>query len=151
MAQPDSRTATRSSLPTKNIENNPMQSSGALAWMLERSRENILTRRANQGHYSIVAQCVERLWPCPTGLRRLHHQILDVAVAILERTVIGAIVLMLCHQVPFLNHTRHNGGRLLVSREEHFQRQFGQRHVVGGTEHGHSVQERGDPKTSGDP
>jgi hypothetical protein len=28
--------------------------------------ENILTRRANQGHYSTIAQFVKRPWPCPT-------------------------------------------------------------------------------------
>jgi hypothetical protein len=28
--------------------------------------ENILTRRANQGHYSIIAQFAKRPWPCPT-------------------------------------------------------------------------------------
>jgi len=28
--------------------------------------ENILTRRANQRHYSIIAQFVKRPWPCPT-------------------------------------------------------------------------------------
>jgi hypothetical protein len=32
----------------------------------ERSRENILTRRANQRHYSIIAQFAKRPWPCPT-------------------------------------------------------------------------------------
>jgi predicted transcriptional regulator len=46
------------SLPTKNIENNPMQSSMVVAGMdaLSESCENILTRRANQRHYSIIAQ-----------------------------------------------------------------------------------------------
>jgi hypothetical protein len=29
--------------------------------------ENILTRRANQRHYSIIAQFAKRPWPCPTG------------------------------------------------------------------------------------
>src|SRR5882724_34844 len=29
-------------------------------------RENILTRRANQRHYSIIAQFEKRPWPCPT-------------------------------------------------------------------------------------
>jgi hypothetical protein len=28
--------------------------------------ENILTRRANQRHYSIIAQFTKRPWPCPT-------------------------------------------------------------------------------------
>jgi hypothetical protein len=27
--------------------------------------ENILTRRANQGHCSIIAQFAKRPWPCP--------------------------------------------------------------------------------------
>jgi hypothetical protein len=26
--------------------------------------KNILTRRANQGHYSIIAQFAKRPWPC---------------------------------------------------------------------------------------
>jgi len=30
------------------------------------ARENILTRRANQRHYSIITQFVKRPWPCPT-------------------------------------------------------------------------------------
>jgi hypothetical protein len=33
---------------------------------LSESCENILTRRANQRHYSIVAQFAKRPWPCPT-------------------------------------------------------------------------------------
>jgi hypothetical protein len=28
--------------------------------------ENILTRRANQRHYSIIAQFAKHPWPCPT-------------------------------------------------------------------------------------
>jgi len=28
--------------------------------------ENILTRRANQWHYCIIAQFAKRPWPCPT-------------------------------------------------------------------------------------
>src|SRR5712664_4338830 len=45
-----------------------MQSSMAVAGMdaLSESRENILTRRANQRHYSIIAQFAKRPWPCPT-------------------------------------------------------------------------------------
>src|SRR6195256_1545169 len=45
-----------------------MQSSMAVAGMdaLSESCENILTRRANQWHYSIIAQFVKRPWPCPT-------------------------------------------------------------------------------------
>jgi hypothetical protein len=34
---------------------------------LSESCENILTRRANQGHYSTIAQFAKRPWPCPTG------------------------------------------------------------------------------------
>jgi hypothetical protein len=45
---------TRLSLPTKNIENNPMQSSRQLPGT--RCPEQPLTRRANQWHSSIVAQ-----------------------------------------------------------------------------------------------
>src|SRR6266851_9260532 len=30
------------------------------------ARENILTRRANQRHYSIITQFVKRPWPSPT-------------------------------------------------------------------------------------
>jgi hypothetical protein len=33
---------------------------------LSESCENILTRRANQRHYSIIAQFAKRPWPCPT-------------------------------------------------------------------------------------
>jgi hypothetical protein len=33
---------------------------------LSESCENILTRRANQGHYSTITQFVKRLWPFPT-------------------------------------------------------------------------------------
>ena len=42
-----------------------MQSSMAVAGMdrFERSRENILTRRANQRHYSIIAQFAKRHGP----------------------------------------------------------------------------------------
>jgi hypothetical protein len=52
----------------QNIENNPMQSSMVVAGMdaLSESYENILTRRANQRHYSIIAQFAKRPWPCPT-------------------------------------------------------------------------------------
>jgi hypothetical protein len=53
----------RKSMPSglasnQNIENNPMQSSMAVAGMdaLSYPCENILTRRAKQGHYSIIAQ-----------------------------------------------------------------------------------------------
>src|SRR6202171_3840407 len=45
-----------------------MQSSMVVAGMdaLSESCENILTRRANQRHYSIIAQFAKRPWPCPT-------------------------------------------------------------------------------------
>jgi hypothetical protein len=33
---------------------------------LSESCENILTRRANQWHYCIIAQFAKRPWPCPT-------------------------------------------------------------------------------------
>jgi len=33
--------------------------------LLSESCENILTRRANQRHYSIIAQLAKRPWPCP--------------------------------------------------------------------------------------
>ena len=46
-----------------------MQSSMVVAGMdaLSYPCENILTRRANQRHYSIIAQFAKRPWPCPTG------------------------------------------------------------------------------------
>ena len=58
----DSRKAELVRGPNQNIENNPMQSSMVVAGMrcFERSRENILTRRANQGHYSIIPSFVKR-------------------------------------------------------------------------------------------
>src|SRR6266850_3963538 len=45
-----------------------MQSSMVVGGMdaLSESCENILTRRANQRHYCIIAQFAERPWPCPT-------------------------------------------------------------------------------------
>src|SRR5882672_5376065 len=45
-----------------------MQSSLMVAGMdaLSYPCENILTRRANQGHYSTIAQFVKRPWPFPT-------------------------------------------------------------------------------------
>jgi hypothetical protein len=45
-----------------------MQSSMAVAGIdaLSEFCENILTRRANQRHYSIIAQFAKRPWPCPT-------------------------------------------------------------------------------------
>src|SRR6267154_2465259 len=50
---------TRFWLPTKNIENNPMQGSRqSPAWM-----KNNLTRRANQRHSCIIAQSAKRPWP----------------------------------------------------------------------------------------
>src|SRR6266487_6477881 len=47
-------------LPTKNIENNPMQSSMAVAG--KDALGQYLTRRANQGHSFIIAQSVKRPW-----------------------------------------------------------------------------------------
>ena len=45
-----------------------MQSSLVVAGMdaLSYPCENILTRRANQWHYCIIAQFAKRPWPCPT-------------------------------------------------------------------------------------
>src|SRR6267142_6070231 len=45
-----------------------MQSSIAVAGMdaLSYPSENILTRRANQWHYSFIAPFAKRPWPCPT-------------------------------------------------------------------------------------
>src|SRR6266481_9759162 len=57
----------------QNIENNPMQSSMVVAGMdaLSESCENILTRRANQRHYSIIAQFAKRHGPArQRALRR---------------------------------------------------------------------------------
>ncbi len=52
---------TRFWLPTKNIENNPMQGSrqspARMLWA------KYLTRRANQRHSFIIAQSVKRPWP----------------------------------------------------------------------------------------
>jgi hypothetical protein len=60
----DSRKAGAVLAPNQNIENNPMQSSlVSLAWMLYPRKH--LTRRANQGQYSTIAQFVKRPWPCP--------------------------------------------------------------------------------------
>jgi hypothetical protein len=44
-----------------------MQSSMVVAGMdaLSDPAKNILTRRANQRHYSIIAQFAKRPWPCP--------------------------------------------------------------------------------------
>jgi hypothetical protein len=61
----DSRKAGAVLAPNQNIENNPMQSSMCRCHGCF-TRENILTRRANQGHYSTIAQFVKRPWPCPT-------------------------------------------------------------------------------------
>src|SRR6266446_9321808 len=43
-----------------------MQSSMAVAGMDALSYPCDLTRRANQRHYSIIAQFAKRPWPCPT-------------------------------------------------------------------------------------
>ena len=56
--------------------------------------ENILTRRANQRHYSIIAQFAKRPWPCPTtgpssaiaGKKSLH----TIEVAPARRSCIGS-------------------------------------------------------------
>jgi len=56
--------------PNQNIENNPMQSSlVSPAWMLlSDPAKNILTRRANHRHYSIIAQFVKPPMALPIGL-----------------------------------------------------------------------------------
>jgi hypothetical protein len=65
-------TPTRCSPRNQNIENNPMQSDkGAPVWMIPK---NILTRRANHRHYSIVTQFVKRAWPCPATGRSVRLQ-----------------------------------------------------------------------------
>ncbi|WP_143039678.1 MULTISPECIES: hypothetical protein [Bradyrhizobium] len=46
-------------IPNQNLENNPMQSSKAIP-ALSHPAKNILTRRANQRHYSIIAQVANR-------------------------------------------------------------------------------------------
>src|SRR6185437_91970 len=56
------------------------------ASMPERSRKNILTRRANQGHYSIVAQFVKRpgparQWPLRRDCRQKSLPTIEVAPA----------------------------------------------------------------------
>jgi hypothetical protein len=65
----DSRKADAVLAPNQNIENNPMQSS-MCRWhgCFERSRENILTRRANQRHYCIIAQFAKPHMALPNGL-----------------------------------------------------------------------------------
>src|SRR6266550_3253426 len=53
-----------------------MQSSKVVAGMdaLSYPCENILTRRANQGHYSIVARFVKRPWPWTSAYQRTNLQ-----------------------------------------------------------------------------
>src|SRR3981189_2568499 len=68
---PTGKTAARADAAlasNQNIENNPMQSSMAVAGMdaLSYPCENILTRRANQWRYAIIAPFAKRPWPCPT-------------------------------------------------------------------------------------
>jgi len=54
----------------KNIENNPMQSSGAIDTP---SRECFLTRRANQLYHAKLVQIVRRIRPCSaSGLPRFN-------------------------------------------------------------------------------
>ncbi|WP_334501272.1 hypothetical protein [Bradyrhizobium sp. AZCC 1678] len=74
----DSRKADVVRGPNQNIENNPMQSSNGRWHGCLQSRENILTRRANQGHYSMIAQFEKRPWACPTtgSSARLQAKIL---------------------------------------------------------------------------
>src|SRR6266700_6378901 len=58
---------TRLSLSTKISKTTPCKVAWwSLAWMLGAIPRNILTRRANQRHYSIIAQFEKRPWPCPT-------------------------------------------------------------------------------------
>src|SRR5882724_8346474 len=54
-----------------------MQSSMVVAGMdaLSESCENILTRRANQGHCSTIAPFVKRRWPYPTTDARLRRRL----------------------------------------------------------------------------
>jgi hypothetical protein len=56
---PASQPHGRRGSPTQNIENNPMQSSLAVAGM---RRGDILTRRANHLQYSIIAQKRKPTW-----------------------------------------------------------------------------------------
>jgi hypothetical protein len=60
-------------LPTKNIENNPMQRKEPLekkgvAGMDTSAAKNILTRRANQGHISIIPPLGDRPQRCAMAL-----------------------------------------------------------------------------------
>ncbi|MEH2588099.1 hypothetical protein [Bradyrhizobium sp. AZCC 1721] len=74
----DSRKADVVRGPNQNIENNPMQSSNGRWHGCLQSRENILTRRVNQGHYSMIAQFEKHPWACPTtgSSARLQAKIL---------------------------------------------------------------------------
>ena len=59
--------------PTKISKTTPCKVAGdRLHGCFERSRKNILTRRANQRHCCIIAQFMKRPWPCPTMGSRPH-------------------------------------------------------------------------------
>src|SRR6266850_4875334 len=75
----DSRKGRRGSGFQQNIENNPMQSSMAVAGMdaLSYPCENILTRRANQWYYSTIAPFAKRPWPCPAHGPARHMALPD--------------------------------------------------------------------------
>jgi hypothetical protein len=62
-----SRKADAALAPNQNIENNPMQNS-MCRWHGCFTRENILTRRANQRRYSIIAQFSKPHMALPNGL-----------------------------------------------------------------------------------
>src|SRR5713226_522073 len=72
-----------------------MQSSMAVAGMdaLSYPCENILTRRANQRHYSIIAQFAKRPWPCsttgPSGAIAGKKSLPTIEVAPARRSCIG--------------------------------------------------------------
>src|ERR1700681_1060842 len=57
---------TRFSLPTKISKTTPCKVTGSLEWMLP--PRNILTRRANQRHHSIIAQFAKLPTAPPNGL-----------------------------------------------------------------------------------
>jgi hypothetical protein len=58
--------------PNQNIENNPMhrKRGGRRHRRVGRASENLLTRRANQGHISILPQFCKR--PCPANAAPFH-------------------------------------------------------------------------------
>jgi hypothetical protein len=61
---------------------------------LSESCENILTRRANQRHYSIIAQFARRPWLCPTtgssGAIAGKKSLPTIEVASARRSCIGS-------------------------------------------------------------